>query len=146
MARPTALHCIKILIAEHDPERTRALRADLRAARLLNRTDSVSNGLELFERLDALPPTRLPDLILLDLHMPLMDGWDAYLRLKAHPRYAHIPALLICGETEAGVAALDAIEHVTRPLNLGAMLAALTGLGDFMVQIVAPSIHPDSLW
>ena len=32
-----------------------------------------------------------PDVIVMDLSMPILDGWDASRRLKAHPRTAHIP-------------------------------------------------------
>jgi two-component system, cell cycle response regulator DivK len=32
-----------------------------------------------------------PDVIAMDLSMPILDGWDATRRLKAHPRTSHIP-------------------------------------------------------
>ena len=36
-----------------------------------------------------------PDLIILDLMMPVMNGWDFHARLKANPRFAHVPVLLL---------------------------------------------------
>ena len=32
-----------------------------------------------------------PDVVVMDLSMPILDGWDATRRLKAHPRTSHIP-------------------------------------------------------
>ena len=46
------------------------------------------------QALDVLERT-LPDLILMDLTMPLMDGWEAARRIKAQPRLAHIPILAV---------------------------------------------------
>ncbi len=40
---------------------------------------------------------RLPNLILMDLALPLMDGWEVTRRLKAEPRTAHIPVVALTG-------------------------------------------------
>jgi len=39
----------------------------------------------------------LPDLILMDLGMPRVDGWEATRRLKADPRTEHIPVIALSG-------------------------------------------------
>ena len=36
-----------------------------------------------------------PDLILMDFGMPVMDGWEATRRIKAHPQLRHIPIIAI---------------------------------------------------
>jgi CheY-like chemotaxis protein len=36
-----------------------------------------------------------PDLVLMDLSLPAMDGWEATRRLKAHPRLAAIPVVAL---------------------------------------------------
>lgn len=40
---------------------------------------------------------RLPDIILMDLALPLMDGWEVTRRLKADSRTAHIPVVALTG-------------------------------------------------
>lgn len=64
----------------------------------------------------------LPDLILMDLSLPLMDGWEATRRLKADPETAHIPVIALTAHAldvdrerafEAGVDG-----YVTKPISL----------------------------
>ncbi len=50
------------------------------------------NGLHALAQLETLAR---PDLIILDLMMPVMNGWDFHARLKANPRFAHVPVLLL---------------------------------------------------
>lgn len=48
---------------------------------------------------DALVVARsaLPDLILMDLAMPVMDGWTATSLIKAEPQLSHIPVIALTG-------------------------------------------------
>lgn len=43
----------------------------------------------------ALAQAELPDLILMDISLPVMDGWEATRRLKADPATARIPVLVL---------------------------------------------------
>lgn len=55
----------------------------------------VNNGWEALEYLQSLPQEHLPSLIILDLNMPQLDGRQTLQRLKAHPRYSHIPVAIV---------------------------------------------------
>lgn len=59
----------------------------------------AANGLEALQR--ALDTT--PDIILMDLSLPVMDGWEATRRLKADPRTAAIPVVALTGHAVAGI-------------------------------------------
>jgi two-component system cell cycle response regulator DivK len=45
---------------------------------------------------------RLPDAIVMDLSLPIMDGWEATRRLKAEERTRHIPIIALTGHALAG--------------------------------------------
>src|SRR2546430_3507815 len=59
----------------------------------------ASNGMEALQRaLDT-----KPDIILMDLSLPVMDGWEATRRLKADKRTANIPVVALTGHALAGI-------------------------------------------
>jgi two-component system cell cycle response regulator DivK len=59
----------------------------------------AGNGMEALER--AVDTT--PDIILMDLSLPVMDGWEATRRLKADRRTASIPVVALTGHALAGI-------------------------------------------
>jgi two-component system, cell cycle response regulator DivK len=59
----------------------------------------AGNGMEALQRaIDA-----SPDIILMDLSLPVMDGWEATRRLKADERTASIPVVALTGHALAGI-------------------------------------------
>jgi CheY-like chemotaxis protein len=56
----------------------------------------ASNGAEAVERIES----EIPDLILLDLIMPIMDGWEVIDRVGASEQSAGTPVIVISGQTE----------------------------------------------
>lgn len=80
------------------------------------------------EGLDA-ARIQAPDLILLDLALPEMDGWETARRLKENPQTAHIPVIALTARTlpQDRQRALDAgcADFLTKPINLGALLLSV---------------------
>jgi two-component system, cell cycle response regulator DivK len=60
--------------------------------------ESASNGVEAIEKAHAL----LPDIVLMDLALPRMDGWEATRRLKGDDHTRHIPIVALTGHALAG--------------------------------------------
>lgn len=62
-----------------------------------------------------------PDLILLDIMMPVMDGYEVCRRLKADPRTVDIPVIFLTAKTdtadETKGLALGAVDYLTKPVN-----------------------------
>jgi CheY-like chemotaxis protein len=90
----------------------------------------ASNGIEAIEKTVAL----LPDIVLMDLALPRMDGWEATRRLKNDERTRHIPIVALTGHALAGhaegarEAGCDAF--VTKPCLPDALVAEITRLLD----------------
>ena len=90
----------------------------------------ASNGVEAVEKTQQL----LPDIVLMDLALPRMDGWEATRRLKSDPRTSHIPIVALTGHALAGhaegarEAGCDAF--VTKPCLPDALLAEIKRLLD----------------
>jgi two-component system, cell cycle response regulator DivK len=59
----------------------------------------ASNGMEALQR----AADEKPDIILMDLSLPVMDGWEATRRLKADARTADIPVVALTGHALAGI-------------------------------------------
>jgi DNA-binding response OmpR family regulator len=86
---PTPPAPIRILLAEDD-----AALAKLYASYATGRGHAVSHARDGVETLAA-ALSQLPDVIVLDVAMPALDGRDVLLRLKADPRTAAIPVLVV---------------------------------------------------
>jgi two-component system, cell cycle response regulator DivK len=70
------------------------LNRDMLSRRLTRRgyqVDLAADGKEGLQMADATSP----DLILLDLSLPGMDGWEVLRQLKQHPRMKHIPVVAL---------------------------------------------------
>ncbi|MEH0018719.1 MAG: response regulator [Desulfobacter sp.] len=73
------------------------------------------------QALKAVTSPTPPDLILLDIIMPGMDGYEICSRIKAEEKTAHIPVIFVTAVSEAMDAAkafeLGAVDYVTKPFN-----------------------------
>ena len=83
----------------------------------------AKNGVQTLER----AVRHLPDLILLDVMMPDMDGYDVLRRLRADPPTAHIAVIFISGldrpEDEATGLKMGAADYIAKPFNATVVMA-----------------------
>lgn len=73
-----------------------------------------------------------PSLILMDLSLPVMDGWEATRQLKAAPETSHIPVVALSahamtGDRERALAA-GCDEYETKPADLPRLLGKIEAL------------------
>ena len=76
--------------------------------------------------------SQLPDLILMDMSLPLIDGWDATRQLKSNSATQHIPVVALTahamdGEREKALAA-GCDDYDTKPVELERLLQKMEAL------------------
>jgi CheY-like chemotaxis protein len=118
--RATVTSPARILIVEDDP----ALRATM--SDLLEdegyEVECAANGAEALARLDA---SAAPGLILLDLAMPVMDGWSFRAAQRRDARLAAIPTIVVSASFEPGRGAVEdlaAEAFLPKPFDLDQLM------------------------
>jgi CheY-like chemotaxis protein len=116
----------RVLIVEDDPGIREALAdvlADCDMTTLL-----AANGLE---ALKVLEREALPDVILLDIMMPVMNGWDFRAKQRMTPRLASIPVIVLTANATAQDWAerMDAAAFLKKPVDLETLIDTIRRCG-----------------
>ncbi|MBA3969888.1 MAG: response regulator, partial [Gemmatimonadetes bacterium] len=105
----------RILVVDDHPDNV-----DILDARLSSRgyvVETATNGQEALDKVQANPP----HLILCDVMMPLMDGYEVSRRIKADTALPYVPIILVTARdsTQDKVEGLDAgaDDYITKPVN-----------------------------
>ncbi len=106
-----------VLIVEDD-EDLREMMAQMLALEGFQ-TAAVANGRD---ALDYLHAADQPDLILLDLMMPVMDGWEFRRQQRADPALAKVPVIVLSALDPARTASVDATACLEKPLDFDQLL------------------------
>lgn len=105
-----------MLVVEDDAD-MRGLIADLLSHEGY-RVDEACTGIDALEKSrNTAPP---PDVILLDLNLPMMDGWEFRVEQKRDPALARIPVVILSADAKAG--AVDADHVLKKPFDANTLL------------------------
>ena len=92
------------------------------------RVIEASDGREAIERAVA----HRPDLILMDLNMPVLDGFTAALRIREHAETRDVPIVAITAydtaEFRAAARAVGCTDYVAKPLDFDRLMKLVSGL------------------
>ncbi len=78
----------------------------------------AESGEKCFELLNK---KNIPDLILLDIMMPKMNGWEVFDRLRANPEWKNIPIIFLTARTDEfaeHAGALIAEDYIKKPIEI----------------------------
>lgn len=107
----------KILIAEDDEDSRDLIVFMIKRSGLDIQLLQAENGQEAIQ----LAVQHVPELILMDMQMPVMDGFTAVKIIKATPELQHIPIVAFTAQTRAGdkvlTTSIGCIEHYSKPMD-----------------------------
>jgi CheY-like chemotaxis protein len=118
---PMVHHCA-VLIVEDDAD-LRDMMAQLLSLEGLNAV-TVANGREALEYLQS---SDRPDVILLDLMMPVMDGWEFRRRQQADPAVSSVPVIVLSALDPSRAADVNANAFLKKPLDFDRLLVLVRG-------------------
>ena len=113
---------MKVLLVDDNHADVRLIQESFRALRIRHELEVAHHGDEALKLLtDRESPTGLPDIILLDINMPGMDGFDLLTSIRKNPRLRIIPVVVLSSsinESDVHRAyALGANAYMSKPME-----------------------------
>lgn len=116
----------RVLVVDDEPDLIRILEFGLRAAGY--QVEIAADGQEGLKKAREIRP----DIILLDLMLPKLDGYKVCRLLKFDERYRHIPIIILSARTQEGDQALakemGANRFITKPYEFSEILSHIDAL------------------
>ncbi len=144
MPNEGALRAIEILMVEDNPGDVRLTREALKGGKVLNQLHVVEDGVAALDFLYRRPPHQnapRPDLILLDLNLPKMDGREVLATIKSDDSLKVIPVVVLTtSQAEEDVLRayrLNANCYVTKPVDLHQFNRIVQAVEEFWLTIVS---------
>ena len=140
------LGVVDVLLVEDDPGDVYLIREAFAHNKIHNALHVVSDGvaaLDFLRRRGAYPEAPRPDLVLLDLNLPLKDGREILAEIKADEDLRTIPiVVLTTSEADEDIARsydLGANAYVTKPVDFDRFIEVVRKIDDFFVTVVKRS-------
>jgi CheY-like chemotaxis protein len=139
---------VTVLLAEDDPGHALLIEKNLRRANITNPIITVGDGQTAVDYLfgeggRAEEGPLRPVLVLLDLNMPVLDGYQVLARMKADERTKRVPVVVLTTTDDPREVArcydLGCNVYVTKPVDYGSFSEAVQKLGLFLSVVVIPS-------
>lgn len=140
---PTENDPIEILLVEDNPGDVRLTKKGLQQGKVLNNLNVVPNGIEAMSFLrqeGEYADAPRPDLVLLDLDMPKMDGREVLQEIKTDPDLKRIPVVVLTSsDAEEDIAKsydLHANAYLTKPVDFDGLLEVINRIEGFWLTVV----------
>jgi CheY-like chemotaxis protein len=134
---------IQVLLVEDDPGdvlMTQEAFADNKVANVLHVVNDGVDALAFLRKQGAYTAAPTPDLILLDLNLPRVDGRQVLASVKADPVLRQIPVVVLTtSESEEDVLRsyeLHANAYVTKPVDFERFIEVVRKIDEFFVSVV----------
>ena len=134
-------HQVVILLVEDDPGHARLIQKNLQRSNITNKIIHLVNGQQAIDYLlDEKGAT--PLLVLLDLNMPVLDGYQVLERMRANPRTKRIPVVILTTTDDVREVSrcydLGCNVYITKPVDYRQFSDAIRKLGLFLSVVTVP--------
>ncbi len=143
MSTPQIMDPIDVLLVEDDPGDTLMIREAFEDNKVRNNLATVADGIEAMRYLrkeGEFATAPRPDLILLDLNLPRMDGREVLAEIKQDESLSLIPVVVLTtSAAEEDVLRsykLHANAYVTKPVDFERFIDVVRQIDDFFVTVV----------
>ena len=150
MPQPAPVRQLDILLAEDNEFDVHVTVAAFRDARVPNRIHTVGDGeaaIAFLKRTGEHAQAPRPDLILLDLNLPKMDGLEVLEVIKADPLLKDIPVIMVSGDIHEGnikrAYELQASSFVMKSPEVDEYFASIRALKELWFHAASPAPKPD---
>jgi len=134
---------VEILLVEDSPADARLTQEAFKDGKVRNNLAVVSDGVQAMaylRREGRFADAARPDLVLLDLNLPKMDGREVLKRMKTDPGLMTIPVVILT-TSQADVDVLAAYEYhancyIQKPVDLTRFLAVIAAIETFWLTVV----------
>jgi len=151
MPEPAPARQLEVLVAEDNEFDLHLTVAAFRDAKVRNRVTWVPDGeaaIAFLKQTGEYTEAPRPDLILLDLELPKMDGFQVLETIKADPQLKNIPVVVVSGHSDEGEITrayeLQASAFVVKPAEVDEYFAAIRSLKQLWFHAASPAPKPDS--
>lgn len=145
---PAAVRPIEILLVEDDEGDVLLTTEALEASKVTNNMHVARNGeeaLKFLRREQGYHDVPRPDIVLLDLNLPRIDGREVLAQIKSDPELRRIPiVVLTTSEAEEDILRsydLHANAYVTKPVDFERFLEVIQSIDEFFVTVVRLPPH-----
>ncbi|MEZ0360047.1 response regulator [Mycobacterium sp. SA01] len=134
---------IHILLVEDNPGDVRLTREALRGAKVANDLHVVGDGeaaIDYLRRRGRYTDAPRPDIVLLDLNLPRLDGREVLSDIKSDPELAKIPIIILTSSSAErdinSAYELHANCYISKPVDFTEFIEAVRSLEGFWLRIV----------
>lgn len=140
---------VEVLLVEDNPTDAELTIRALKKYNMANNLVHVKNGADALDFIfgtgkyaDSRDISFVPKVILLDIHMPKMNGMDVLRRLKAEPRTKSLPVVVLTSSKESPdiqeCYELGANSYIVKPVNFEGFAMAIQNLGFYWLLLNQP--------